>query len=109
MPLYTFSCECGERFDARAGLEDYSVPCGCGSKAVRDEVYRDQSVVFKGGGFTKSVLPPPGSPDEQDEGFKELRKRGWDGDRAVSEIRKNVYEDGKGRKMLNTAAMTKEA
>lgn len=30
----------------------------CGAKAKRQAVYRGQGVIFKGTGFTKSVLPP---------------------------------------------------
>ena len=109
MPLYDFSCGCGRVTESREGIGVTAIPCPCGRIAARVSVYRDQGVIFSGGGFTKSVMPPPGVESQQ-EYFKEVRKRGWTGDRAVEEMRKNIIEDPKtGRRSVNTAAMTKEA
>ena len=108
MPRYDFDCPSHGRFERTAGFDDDEITHECGALSPRVGVYVEQSVTFKGGGFTKSVLPPPG-PDAQAEFHKEVRKRGWDGDRAVSEIRKNMIENADGTKSLNAAAMTKEA
>lgn len=46
-----------------AGFDDNIVTCPhCKAPAIRQAVYRDQYVSFKGPGFTKSVSPPK-SPD----------------------------------------------
>jgi hypothetical protein len=68
-------------------------------------VYRDQGILFKGGGFTKSVVPPPG-PDSQEQMGKDLKAKGWDSDRAITELRKNTVEDKDGNKQVNLAGMT---
>ncbi len=94
-------------FEARGGVADAALPCPeCGRQAQRQAVYREQGVIFYGGGFTKATLPPPGA-DAQAEMGKELRKAGWSVDRAVEEMRANRAEDKEGRTYINTAAMTK--
>lgn len=108
MPKYDYDCPKHGRFEQIAGYDDSVVPCVCGRPAQRRSVYRDQCVSFRGGGFTKTVVPPPGSVEAQDNSFKELRKSGWDEDRALSQIRKNTVEGKDGKKKLNLAGMSKE-
>src|SRR3990167_2138669 len=96
MPKYDFSCPSCGTFERYAGYDDATIPCDCGGSARRHEVYRDQGVIFRGGGFTKSVVPPPHSPDVSTELGKELKKKGWDYDRAMGEVRKNIVTDSEG-------------
>ena len=58
MPIYTYTCEEKHTFDRKGRLNESEVRCACGLVALRHAVYREQGVVFKGDGFTKSVLPP---------------------------------------------------
>ena len=108
MPKYDFSCPSCGTFERHAGYDDATIPCDCGRSAKRHEVYLEQGVIFKGGGFTKSVVPPPRSPEVREELSRELKKKGWDYDRAVGEVRENITDE-KGVKTLNTAGMTKQA
>lgn len=81
MPTYLYTCTEDHTFEAVRGYDDATIDCligvgvpdfpgdreavtlhACGAKATRHAVYRDQGVVFKGDGFTKSVLPPPPPP-----------------------------------------------
>lgn len=109
MPRYDFACPACGTFEAVAGHDDGVLECACGRQARRQAVY-SQSVIFRGGGFTKSVIPPSseGAYVEQ-EMSRELTKRGWDEDRAISELRANVIENADGSRSVNTKAMTKEA
>lgn len=68
MPLYEYTCPNGHTFEMRAGFDDEWVKCEkCvpllaadpPTMAHRIPVYHDQSVHFKGPGFTKTTLPPP--------------------------------------------------
>ena len=114
MPVYAYTCSCG-RFEAIRGYDDYTTACpNCGETAERVPVYREQSVIFKGAGFTKSVLPPPPQTDDQkwdvqDEMGKELKKRGWSADRAIEELRANKFEDETGALRIDTTKMTQVA
>lgn len=104
MPLYEYACRgCGV-FEQRAGYDDTSVKCACGLRAKRQAVY-SQSVIFKGGG--RVVLPPPG--EEAGVMQTELKKRGWDADRAITEIRENIVTDEKGARSIDLAGMTQTA
>ena|SRR3990167_5241632 len=58
MPIYTYTCEEQHTFDRKGRLDESETFCKCGRVALRHSVYREQGVVFKGDGFTKSVLPP---------------------------------------------------
>ena len=59
MPLYTYHCKNKHTFDLRAGWEDATMKCKvCGKPAKRQACYREQGVIFKGTGFTTSVIPP---------------------------------------------------
>jgi hypothetical protein len=76
MPCYDFECPDGHVYEAIAGYDDAELPCTwgvlslgssqyhrCGLPAKRRAVYRDQGVIFKGDGFTKSVIvPSPPNP-----------------------------------------------
>ena len=114
MPLYEYICSCG-RFEAVRGYDDYTIACHhCGGTADRVPVYREQNVIFKGAGFTKSVIPPNPTTDEQkadvqEEMGKELKKRDWSYDRAIQEIRDNKVVDETGAVRLDTRKMTQEA
>lgn len=46
MPVYDFSCVCGQVTELRKGYEVVSVPCPvCGNEARRAAVYREQGIV----------------------------------------------------------------
>ena len=114
MPIYDYNCTCGYLSGLLRGYEDYTIACPkCGKTAERIPVYREQSVIFKGAGFTKSVLPPRPTTEEQhadvqEEMGKELKKKDWSYDRAIQEIRDNQFVDKTGAKRLDTTKMTKE-
>lgn len=103
MPLYDFACTtCGGCFEARAGYEMRQLCCpACGGVARRAEVYRQATII------AGATLPPrEDAMAVQQEWFREVRKAGWDGDRAISEIRKNLVEDREGRLQLDVRGMT---
>jgi len=108
LPKYDYACpECGV-FEQHGGYDATSVKCACGLRAKRQAVY-SQAVIFKGGGFTKTVLPPPGDPAEASIMQGELKKRGWDADRAISELRENTVTDEEGNRSIDLAGMTQTA
>ena len=115
MPIYDYTCACGSLFGLIRSYDDDTIPCpNCGNTADRVPVYRDQNVIFKGAGFTKSVLPPNPTTDEQkwevqDEMGKEIKKRDWSYDRAIQEIRDNKVVDETGATRIDTRKMTQEA
>ena len=93
MPLYTYKCECGREWDALAKIDDEPIKlCSCFRLGHRVEV-NDVAVV--GGAAT----PEGEYKDEADQ--RDLKKRGWDGDRAVEHIREHMYEDDTGIKKLD--------
>lgn len=100
MPIYRYSCKsCGD-FEKRAGYEDASASCRCGGAATRAPYSGQLNVHVEG-----RVLPTNPVEMQQHE-FKELRKSGWDADRALSGIRKNITTDKEGHKHFNAEAMT---
>jgi len=63
VPRYQFVCPDGHVIEQREGIDVELIHCACGKPARRRQVYREQGVIFKGGGFTKTVVPPaPPSP-----------------------------------------------
>lgn len=69
MPLYTYRCQEGHEFDSREALDTATIPCRlrrngrlCNLPAKRKAVYHEQGVIFKGPGFTTSVIPPAAPP-----------------------------------------------
>lgn len=100
MPLYTYECACGRVFDRLANVDDEPVKlCTCYRLAKRREV---NSVAMRVGGATI----PNNEPEYQNEkSLRDLNRQGWDGDRAVEHIRKNVREDGQGNKYINPQIM----
>lgn len=88
--IYTFDClGCGHVFDRRTTL----IPCLdcplCGQLAERRTVYAPNFRVGR-------AVPPQGDPERLDHDRRELKKRGWDGDRAVDVTRKGRIEGEKG-------------
>jgi len=100
MPRYDYTCtECGLTFERLGGFEDVVAPCRCGGVADRQAVYRSQGV------STRPAEVPDSEPQYQVESQrKALRARGWDGDRAVEHIRKNIREDAQGHKQLDVVS-----
>jgi len=113
MPLYDYRCQCG-LFEAVAGYEDYTIACpSCNGTAERVPVYREQGVIFKGAGFTKSVLPPrPNTQAEHDEVNElmkgEMTKRNYPTERAYDEMRQHKFHDETGALRVDTRKMTQE-
>ena len=125
MPTYDYECPDGHLFETIAGYDDEVIPCNvwvyhftdpngkdyeieCNAPAKRKAVYRDQSVIFKGEGFTKSVVvPPPPDPhstrgltsDEAVEVWDDIAKEAYQYDQndrpyLYEEERKFVKEEG---------------
>lgn len=95
MPLYTYQCECGREWDALAKIDDEPIKlCSCFRLGHRVEVNKVAIVGDAG--------IPGGEEEYQAESDqRDLKKRGWDGDRAVEHIREHMYEDDAGNKRLN--------
>ena len=60
MPVYEYVCDNGHETEQQGGYEDNDIECpNCRKSAKRRACYRSQGVIFKGVGFTKTVIPPP--------------------------------------------------
>lgn len=117
MPRYDYECPDGHVFEETAGYDDDVLSCiwgitssrgPCGKPARRHAVYRNQGVIFKGEGFTKSVVaPPPPDPrstqgltsDEAVEVWDDIAKEQYQYDQndrpyLYDEERKFVAEEG---------------
>ncbi len=103
MPKYDYECPDGHLFETIAGYDDEVIPCKialdtgayepgrsynvCRLPAKRHAVYRDQGVIFKGEGFTKSVVvPPPPDPKSTQELTLDEAVEVWD------DIAKEAYQ-----------------
>lgn len=108
MPLYEYRCECG-LFETIAGREDYTIACPqCGNTADRNPVPSSVGIVVRGG--PNQPMPPrTDAAAVNHEMHKELKKKGWNVDRTVEEMRKHRTTDAEGRPAINTAALPKEA
>ena len=104
MPVYDFTCQAGHRFTKRAGYDTDVASCVCGEPARRAAFYRPNFVVAG-----RSLPPEPDVKAVQEEWFKEVRKAGWTGERAVEGLRASVVEDREGRKFIDTSKMPKES
>jgi putative FmdB family regulatory protein len=99
MPTYEYRCaHCGP-FEKRAGYEDRSAPCRCGGAATRAPFSGSTGVIVEG------RLLPTNPVEKQQHDFKKLRESGWDRDRAITGIRKNIKTDKEGHKHFNAAGM----
>lgn len=67
--------------------------------ANRHPFARVQAPIIAG----RAIASDPVEREQQQ--FSELRRSGWDGDRAISRIRKNIRTDKDGNKFLNRAGM----
>ncbi len=79
MPLYDYRCKKGHLTESiRGTLNQDKILCSvCKGESKRVSVYREQGVVFKGEGFTRSVIPPaspkpPTTSDEKPDYAKEM-------------------------------------
>ena len=109
MPLYDYCCpDCG-MFEANAGREAGTTACPqCSNPAKRNPVPSSVGVVIRGG--PNQPMPPKGDTVAiNEEMHKEVKKRGWNVDRTVEEMRKNRTTDSRGKLAINTAALPKEA
>lgn len=114
MPIYDYHClGCGRLSDLVRGYDDYTIACpSCSGTAERVPVYISQGVVVHGG--PNALLPPRPQTtadhmEVQELYGKEVKKRGWDADRAIRELRANKFEDDKGALHIDTTKMTKVA
>ena len=99
MPLYTYQCSCGREWDALAKIGDEPIKlCTCYRLAHKVDTYK---VAIIG-----NASIPSGEGEYQVEFDKrELKKQGWDGDRAIEHVRKNMVEiDDSGQRYLDTVA-----
>lgn len=102
MPIYEYQCpQCGTRFTQRqSGYTVSSVACSCGATAERQTAYRTSFVMGSG------ALPPADNPVEvQQAYFQEVRKAGWDEDRAITAMRKHRVYDDEGRMSIDLKAL----
>ena len=104
MPFYTYHCPDHGAFDKRAGYNDAYTLCICGEPSVRQAVY-GLSFVMEG----RSMPRRDDVYSTQEEYHKEIKKRGWSADRAVTELRTSKFVDNEGQLRINTATMTQEA
>jgi len=105
MPRYRYKCPEGHEFECYASYNADTVVCEeHGLPAERQAVYRDQAVIFRGGGWTRSVVPPappdpPSSAGESTdvhfEKLDEFAEKQYKYDRNV---RPAVKERRRGRK-----------
>ena len=59
MPQYEYVCTSEHVTEQRGGYDDATIPCPrCNELATRRPGYQSQGVIFKGTGFTKTVIPP---------------------------------------------------
>ena len=96
MPKYDFECSDGHIFELIAGYNDEVVPCRiavasgvyepgrsvgvCRLPAKRLAVYQSQGIIFKGDGFTKSVVvPSPPLPKSTQGLTSDQAVEVWDG------------------------------
>lgn len=99
MPVYEYRCaQCGP-FEKRAGYEDASCSCRCGGVANRAPYSGSVGV------FVEGRVLPTSPAEQQNYQLNQARAQGWDYDRSMSLIRKNVATDKEGRKHINTAGM----
>ena len=104
MPTYDFTCkDCGT-YEARAGIEDAIVACKtCKGMAKRVSVYR-QNII------SSPAMPPAENMAEVQGALEtEMHEIGWDGDRAVEELRGAFQYDDQGRGELDMSKMSKTA
>ena len=104
MPFYSYDCPTHGTFERRAGSDDVSIPCKCGKDSLRQAIYRP-NVVIAG----QSMPRTDDLYSVQAEYDKEVKKRGWNYDRALTEIRANRTYDAEGQMYIDTSKMTKEA
>jgi len=100
MPTYLYDCGCGYNFEQRAGIEDRLLSCPrCEGAARRRPFYREQTI------RTERVPVPVTETEYRFEVDKRaLKGRGWDYDRALDHIRKNMREDAEGHKQLDVVS-----
>ena len=121
MPVYRYACDAGHEFETKADYDDDEVPClyiyvvpgggnrlypiRCSLMARRQAVYRDQSVIFSGPGWTRSVVPPPEPPppssagestDVHAEMLDDFAKKQYEHDRNVRPYVKEAKKRGQG-------------
>ena len=111
MPVYDFNCpKCGRLPDIMASIDDDTIACpDCGGSAKRAAVYQSQGVIFKGAGFTKSVVPPKHEKEEVQKALNdEMTKRNYPSQRVYDDLQKAKVVDEQGNKSIDIEKMTKE-
>lgn len=100
MPTYDYRCNCGVVTEARQGVDVKSIPCpACGHKATRQFSCKVALM-----GLPTRGTSVPTCPEEKAElDRKDLKRKGWDGDRAMEFVRKGVHEDEQGHKVFSPA------
>ena len=64
MPLYDYGCDRGHVTESRQGMDIAFIPCRCGLRAMRVQVYRDQYMQAETGpkGGLKNRVPKDEKP-----------------------------------------------
>jgi putative FmdB family regulatory protein len=97
MPTYLYDCACGNSFEQRAGIVDSILPCPrCEGAAHRRPFYRSQILRVE-----RASVPAAEGEYQNEADKRALKGRGWDYDRALEHVRKNIREDAQGRKQLD--------
>ena len=104
IPIYDFTCKKCGTYERRAGYEDATVTCDtCEGTAARVQVYRQNLVVDPAMPPRENMVEVQGALDT------EMRKIGWDGDRAVDELRHAFRYNEQGQGELDMSKMSKTA
>src|SRR3990167_6572869 len=97
MPFYDFKCPVCGTFEQRASFDTEVVPCECGRGSSRQSVYKINHKIAG-----RSLPSQDDGWSVQDELGKDMRKKGWNYDRAMTELRKNRTYDKEGNMSIDT-------
>ena len=86
MPIYDFRCGEGHVTEARRGIGTDAIPCLCGRKAKR--LFSAPAIKVDGG----VSIPASEGYYQNEANGRQLKKKGWDGDRAIEHLRQNRVE-----------------
>ena len=86
MPLYQYQCNRAHVTEQRASLDTESIRCGCGNRALRVQVYRDQYMHAETGPKGGRKNEPPRDEKSYREQFKEYREATQEMDYAYSRV-----------------------
>ena len=87
MPNYQYKCDCGLKWEQRAGYEDGALLCGrCGRWAKREQVYRDQYMSAETGPKGGTRSEPPREEKSYRKQYSEFREASQEIEHAYSRV-----------------------